>query len=471
MEPDTTPDESSQRDSEPAPTAEALATNPGPPSSLFSRWTAIPLYWRILAGMLLGVALGLALGDWAEIFRPLSQVILQLLGALAPPLILIAVVHVLMTSDIPRSAIARLAGLLLLNTCVAIFIGLGVANIMQPGKWYPRETKTASASAPVGAAETGDVVAGQPATEAAESDDQPGGDSAHAGGESVEASPLSQLIGSIPRSLFGPLGDSQNVIGVIIIAVAFGIALRNIKSEPVGTMEDLVELAYRTLLVVLHWIIELVPIGVACVVAAVIGTEGFSAFFSLGAFVLAVILALILQTIWYMVRIRFFSWVSPIRMLIGMRDALVMAFSTDSSTATMPVTYACLKEKVGVREKSASLGALVGANFNNDGTALYEAMAALFIAQMIGMELTLSQQLTVVVTSILASIGAAGIPEAGIVTMTLVFTAVGLPVEKIPLLLTVDWFLDRCRTTINVLGDVNVSCILDGKTPPAADAA
>jgi Na+/H+-dicarboxylate symporter len=151
-----------------------------------------------------------------------------------------------------------------------------------------------------------------------------------------------------------------------------------------------------------------------------------------------------------------------------MRDALTMAFSTGSSTATMPVTYQCLTEKVGVREKSASMGALVGANFNNDGTALYEAMAALFVAQLLGQHLSIGQQLTIVLTSIVASVGAAGIPEAGLVTMTLVFTAVGLPVEYIALLLTVDWFLDRCRTTINVLGDVNVSCLLDGRTKPAS---
>ena len=142
----------------------------------------------------------------------------------------------------------------------------------------------------------------------------------------------------------------------------------------------------------------------------------------------------------------------------------MMAFSTASSTATMPVTYACLTEKVGVREESASMGALVGANFNNDGTALYEAMAALFIAQMIGQDLSTTQQLIIILTSIIASVGAAGIPEAGLVTMTLVFTAVGLPVEYIALLLAVDWFLDRCRTTINVLGDVNISCLLDGRT-------
>src|SRR6202008_4156652 len=124
---------------------------------------------------------------------------------------------------------------------------------------------------------------------------------------------------------------------------------------------------------------------------------------------------------YYLVRIKFGSWVRPADVIRGMRDALVMAFSTGSSTATMPVTYACLTEKVGLREKSASMGALVGANFNNDGTALYEAMAALFIAQLIGQHLTIVQQLTIVLTSIIASVGAAGIPEAGLVTMTLVF--------------------------------------------------
>src|SRR4051794_29015828 len=146
-----------------------------------------------------------------------------------------------------------------------------------------------------------------------------------------------------------------------------------------------------------------------------------------------------------------------------------MAFSTASSTATMPITFDCLKDRVGLREESASLGALVGSNFNNDGTALYEAMAALFVAQLVGTQLTLTSQAMVVLTSVVASVGAAGIPEAGLVTMTLVFSAVGLPTGYIALLLPVDWFLDRCRTAINVMGDMNVSCILDGQTPHAAE--
>src|SRR5262249_27465346 len=116
-------------------------------------------------------------------------------------------------------------------------------------------------------------------------------------------------------------------------------------------------------------------------------------------------------------------------------------------------------------------GALVGANFNNDGTALYEAMSALFVSQLLGMQLSLGQQFKVVLTSMIASIGAAGIPEAGLVTMTMVFNSVDLPTEYIALLLTVDWFLDRCRTAINVMGDTNVSCLLDGKQrPPTPDA-
>jgi Na+/H+-dicarboxylate symporter len=242
--------------------------------------------------------------------------------------------------------------------------------------------------------------------------------------------------------------------------------MRGVKDEKINSIQDLVEVAYKLLLTVLHWIIHLVPIGVFAIVAKVIGSEGFAPLKAMGAFILAVLIALALQTLWYLGRIQFFSWAKPLDVLRGVRDAMIMAFSTDSSTVTMPVTYACLKEKVGVREESASMGALVGANFNNDGTALYEAMAALFIAQLLGQELTMTQQLLIVVTSIVASIGAAGIPEAGLVTMTLVFSAVNLPLENIALLLTVDWFLDRCRTTINVLGDVNVSCILDGRTKP-----
>ncbi|MDH4079905.1 MAG: dicarboxylate/amino acid:cation symporter [Nitrospira sp.] len=396
-------------------------------TSLIARWQSIPLYARIVIALVLGVVTGLLLGSDATVLAVPGKLVLRLLGALAPALILAAIVHTFMTTQLGGPLARRLPWLLLLNTLVAITVGLTVANIIQPGQ---------------GAGIT-PPVAHEEATHS--------------------TNPLALFLENVPKSLLGPLGDDGKVIGVIFIAMVFGMALRKERERPLGTVGHLVELFLESLIKILHWIIALVPIAVFGIVASIIGTEGFAQFKALGIFVLCVLLALMIQASYYLLRIRFWSWVRPIDLLSGGRDALVMAFSTASSTATMPVTYAALKDRVGLREQSASMGALVGANFNNDGTALYEAMAALFIAQMIGMDLTVQQQLMVVLTSIIASVGAAGIPEAGLVTMTMVFTAVGLPVEYIPVLLTVDWFLDRCRTAINVMGDMNVSCLLDGK--------
>lgn len=409
--------------------------NQTPPTGTgwLATWRSWPLYVRILGALVLGVLLGVRLGPHAIAFELPAKIILQLLGALAPPLILIAVTHVLMTTEITGKTALRLGGLLILNTVVAICIGLFVANLVRPGTWSPLKPPKPQAKT-----------------------------------EAHGISPVQLVVDNIPKSLIGPLGDKPNVIGVIFIACAFGVALRAQRTRPIGNVQDIVEVAYQALITVLHWVIDLVPIGVLSIVAKVVGTEGFGPFKAMGAFIVAVLLALALQAGWYLLRIRFFSWCRPLDVLRGMRDSLVMAFSTGSSTATMPVTYACLKDKVGIREESASLGALVGANFNNDGTALYEAMSALFVAQLLGIHMSLSDQLLIVLTSIIASVGAAGIPEAGLVTMTLVFTAVKLPTDYIALLLTVDWFLDRCRTAINVLGDVNVSCLLDGRTKPVA---
>jgi DAACS family dicarboxylate/amino acid:cation (Na+ or H+) symporter len=243
----------------------------------------------------------------------------------------------------------------------------------------------------------------------------------------------------------------------------FGVALRKHKDTAVRTVVDVIDVAFATLVSVLMGVLQWVPLGVGGVVATIVADKGLAPLLSLGWFIVAVIGALILQAIWYLTRIQFGSWASPKLVIEGCRDALVMAFSTASSTATMPVTYQCLRDKVGLRERSASLGALVGSNFNNDGTALYEAVAALFVAQLLGIKLTLTAQVVVVLTSIVASVGAAGIPEAGLVTMALVFNAVGLDTGFIALIFSVDWFLDRCRTAINVMGDINVACILDGR--------
>jgi Na+/H+-dicarboxylate symporter len=392
--------------------------------AVLGAWSRLPLYLRILIGLVLGVAAGVLLGPQARSLDVPARLVLRVLGALAPAIILLAVIHALMTANLHGRIAARLGGLLLLNTVIAILVGLGVANLLEPGRHASLPPPSKPPAMP-----KGDVIA--------------------------------QLLDNVPDSLLRPLVENK-VIGVVLLAIAVGLAARSATGRRRQFLDDAVNAAFDITLKLLHWTIAVVPLAVFGKVASIVGQAGFQPFKALGAFVGAVLLALLLQLVWYLLRIRLGSWVNPRAVLSGLKDALVMAFSTASSTATMPVTYERLR-RLGLRERSASLGALVGANFNNDGTALYEAMSALFIAQLLGLDLSLADQVLIVLTSIVASVGAAGIPEAGLVTMTLVFTAVRLPTEYIALLLTVDWFLDRCRTAINVMGDVSVACVLDGK--------
>jgi Na+/H+-dicarboxylate symporter len=407
----------------------------------------IPLYLQIIAALIVAVITGVILGAGHPIFDKEiinhlalpSTLILKALRTLATPLIFLAVLHTFLTAEIPRNSARKLSILLITNTVVAIAIGLLVANVMRPGTFGKLSVAATTKT------------------------------------EIKQLDPWSLLSDIIPDSVVKPLVDN-NVISLIFVALAFGIVLRAIKTEQVGrgvrdyiAIERVVGILFDAVIRILHWVIALVPLAVFGIVARTIALQGFEPFKSLGYFVVAVLTALLLQATYYLIRVRIGSWVSPQRFIRGGSDALITAFSTASSTATMPITFEALIHKVGLRESSASLGALVGSNFNNDGTALYEAMSALFISQVLGQNLTLVQQLIVMLTSIVASVGAAGIPEAGLVTMTLVFTSVGLPTEYIAILITVDWFLDRCRTAINVMGDMTVSALVDGKVRQQAD--
>ena len=414
-------------------------------------WQRIPLTVQILIALVLAVALGILLGggnpsaankDFINGLATPADLVLKALRALATPLILVAVLHTFMTTHIPGTAGRKLALLLITNTTVAILIGLLVANVLRPGTWG------------------GQLI--------------PPGDVQAASSQS-NLDPWALIKDAVPDSILKPLVDN-NVIQLIVIALSLGIVLRAIKSEMVAKgkteykpIEDIIGVLFDAVIRVLNWVIALVPLAVFGIVSKTVALQGFAPFQSLFAFIVAVLLALILQACYYLTRVKLESWVSPINFLKGGADAFLTAFSTSSSGATMPVTFEVLQDKIGLRKSSASLGALVGANFNNDGTALYEAMSALFISQVLGQHLNLVQQLIVVLTSIFASVGAANIPNAGLVTMTLVFTSVGLPTQYIAVLVTVDWFLDRCRTAINVMGDMTVSTLLDGKKPKSED--
>lgn len=402
---------------------------------------SFPLYLQIIIALVLAIVLGMALGGGqvnpemrstiAHLALP-STLILKVLRTLATPLILLAVLHSFLTASIPGRSGRQLSLLLITNTLAAIGIGLGVANVMKPGRW-------------------GQVVVSS--TEQA--------------GKSLD--PWGLLNDMVPDSLVKPLVDN-NVLQLIFVALAFGIILRGIKAKQIEAgktdykpIEQSISILFDAVIGILHWVIAWVPLAVFGIVAKTVALEGFEPFKKLGALVIAVLVGLALQAGYYLIRIKLGSWVTPLQFLQQASDPLLTAFSTASSTVTMPITFNTLIQKFKLKESSASLGALVGSNFNNDGTALYEAMAALFISQILGRDLSFFQQLTVILTSIVASVGAAGIPEAGLVTMTLVFSSVGLPTEYIALLITVDWFLDRSRTAINVMGDMTVSCLLDGK--------
>jgi Na+/H+-dicarboxylate symporter len=397
-----------------------------------------PLYLQIVAALIVATIVGFLLRvshfdeKLIEHLALPCTLILKALRTLATPLIFLAIIHTFITADIPGKSGRKLFGLLMGNTTVAIIIGLVVANVLQPGvgSKLPRSNTTTSVK---------------------------------------PLDPFSLISDMVPDSVLKPLVDN-NVISLIFVALAFGVVLRAIKTEQIArsqteylAIERVIDILFKAVIRILHWVIALIPIAIFGIVSQTIAIKGFESFKSLGSFVIAVLLALALQATYYLIRLRFGSWVSPQKFLKGGSDALISAFSTASSTATMPITYEVLINKIGLRESSASLGALVGSNFNNDGTALYEAMSALFISQVIGQNLTLAQQLMVMLTSIVASVGAAGIPEAGLVTMTLVLTSVGLPTEYVIILFTVDWFLDRCRTAINVMGDMTVSALIDGK--------
>ncbi len=414
----------------------------GKPGGPLGFWFGMPLFVRIFLGLFAGIAVGLIVGPfwnhadyrlsprWVlaliRFCTEVSRLTLRMLTAIAPAMILLAVSKSLIATKIQGRMMMRLLYLLVLNTVVAMFIGLLVANVLRPGENSNLETGHFTPS---------------------------------------HTDALAILLDSVPASLLSPLVEN-NAIGVILLAVAFGFAARRLVAVKRDAVLNAIAIAFELVVAVLYWVVELVPLAVFCKVTFITVTIGFSPFKTLGKFVLCVLIALLLQSCYYLIRLRLLSWVRPIQLIRGAATALVMSFSTGSSAATMPVTFECLTKKVGLRQDTASMGVLIGGNFNHDGTALYQAMSALFVSQLLGIHLNLLRQMIVVATGVIASMGMAGVPEAGLVTMTLIFTAVGLPVSCISLLLPVDWFLDRCRTMINVLGDTSVACLLEGRRKP-----
>jgi proton glutamate symport protein len=271
---------------------------------------------------------------------------------------------------------------------------------------------------------------------------------------------MAQLIRLIPVNPFQAIAEGE-FLSIISFAIFFGLFINLVGGEHARRLSAFFDAAFHVMMRMTAWIIGLAPVGVAAFMTYATATQGFEIFGTLAWYMLTVFLALFVHAaITLPLIIRFVGKRKPLEFLRAMSPSLLTAFSTASSNAALPLTMSCVEDRAGVPNKTSSFVLPLGATINMDGTALYEAVAVLFIAQATpGFELTIVQQVTVAFTALLASIGAAGIPHAGLVMMAIVLQAVGLPLEAQGVIIAVDRVLDMCRTAVNVWSD-SCGCVV-----------
>ena len=396
-----------------------------------------PFVARIVAAMLLGAAVGSIFGKRVEWLGAFGSVIIDLIKALAGPLLFFAVVDAFLRTHVKLRSACLMVAISLTNALIAVLIGLTLSNTLKPGTRVKLESISGQASGGL------------------------------AGVSIKEIDFVRELTGYLPKNVVQPFLENS-VITIVILAVLSGAALRRVKVEQeragvrgFEVVETLVNTLFRAIEVVLGWVIALVPLAVFAVVARTIGREGFTWIGMLSWYLGVAILGLSIQVfVVYQVWIVFVAKMSLRTFWSGARDAVFYALGSSSSLASLPVTLKCL-DRMKISPQAARLAACVGTNLNNDGILLYEAMAVLFVAQLYGIELTIAQQLHAAAACVVAGIGIAAVPDAGLISLALVLATVGLPVEIVPILLTVDWLLSRCRAMTNVTSDLLVAVLLD----------
>jgi Na+/H+-dicarboxylate symporter len=317
----------------------------------------------------------------------------------------------------------------MVTTVMALIIGVGLANIIEPGNLMSTADRARLLSSYEGAA-TNTV---------ANAADAP--------------STVDQMIAIVPSNPFASLA-SGDMLQIIFFALMFGIALTMLseqRSKPVVTMLDNCN---EAMVMLVHIAMKLAPVGVAALLFKVVGSTGLSVLVALSVYGLVVIVGLFVHlVVTYGLIVKVGAKLPFVRFLKAIRPALLLAFSTSSSSATLPVTKECAEDNLNVSNAVSSFVIPLGATINMDGTALYQGVAALFIAQIYGMDLTLGDQASIVLSATLASVGAAGVPGAGMITLAMVLTTIGVPTEGLALVLGVDRLLDMFRTATNVVGD------------------
>ncbi|WP_027136543.1 dicarboxylate/amino acid:cation symporter [Gaetbulibacter saemankumensis] len=409
----------------------------------------LALHWQILLGMALGVVFGLLMStfdggreiiqDW---IKPFGNIFINSLKLIAVPLILASLIKgVSDLKDISKLSKmgGRTIGIYIITTVVAVSIGLLVVNTIKPGNSISEETRLELVSSYE--AEAGSKIA------AAE--------------KQKESGPLQALEDLVPSNIFRAASDNGNMLQVIFFAIFFGIGLILIPEEKAKPVKDFFDGFNEVILKLIDIIMLAAPYGVFALLAAlIVESPSVDLFKALGWYGLCVILGLGLMIFVYVMLVYVFTKTSPKTFFDGIAPAQLLAFSTSSSAATLPVTMERVEEHLGVEEEVTSFVLPIGATINMDGTSLYQAVAAVFIAQAFGMDLSFSVQLGIIATATLASIGSAAVPGAGMVMLVIVLAQAGIPEAGLALIFAIDRPLDMCRTAVNVTGDASVSMIV-----------
>jgi len=413
------------------------------------------LHWQIITGLVLGLVFGIvaAAQGWSAFtsawIAPWGQIFLRLLLLIAVPLVLASLITgVASLSDMKK--LSRIGGktiaIYMATTVVALIIGLVLVNVMKPGASVPQDMREKLETTFAEQAESGMETAARAA----------------------ERGPLDPLVDMVPGNVFLAASNNRNMLQIVFFAIFAGIALLMIPKEKARPLLDLFDSLNDMIIKMVEVIMLAAPVGVFALMADTITSiagddlaQILELLGALGFYCIVVLLGLILHTtLTYGSMILLLTPRSIKEFVRALTPVQLVAFSTSSSGATLPVTMERVEKELGVSEEVSSFVLPLGATINMDGTGLYQAVAAVFIAQTIGMDLDLSAQLTIVFTAVLASIGTAAVPGAGIIMLVIILESVGVPSAGIALILGVDRILDMCRTVTNVTGDATVATVV-----------
>lgn len=407
----------------------------------------LQLYTKILIGLVLGIIVGIVANQlkitpfFSTYIKPFGTAFIRLISMVVVPLVFASLfVGTASLNDIRK--LGRIGGktiaYYLCTTAIAIIIGLVLANIFKPGSGLTKATQEQLLANYSAEAQTKiDTALKKPGI-------------------------AETLIDIIPTNPIRSLAEGE-MLQIIFFALILGIAITLLPQEKGALVIKFFDGVNEAMIKLVHIIMEFAPYGVFALMATIIGEFGLGILGPLFKYSIIVIVGLILHVaITYTLALKLLTKarVNLRRFYRGIRPAQLIAFSSSSSSATLPVTMECVEENLGVSKEISSFVLPLGATINMDGTALYQGVAAVFIAQVFGMDLTVGQQLTIVLMATLASIGAAGVPGVGMITLTMVLKQIGIPLEGIALILGVDRILDMCRTIVNITGDATCATVV-----------